>query len=117
MIKIKVYSIQRLRVSYPKYDNYDAIEVSRESQIPIDYEGVMGIPVSALRYLNTDLFDIVALRKNPDGTVEPWTVERERESLTIPSSVSSLAGLLTAPMPMIDGKNRYARILIQRRRQ
>lgn len=35
---------------YPKYDNYDAIEVSRVKNIPYDYEGVMGVPVTILDY-------------------------------------------------------------------
>ena len=33
---------------YPKYDNYDAIEVSKVSDIPYDYEGVMGVPITFL---------------------------------------------------------------------
>ena len=31
---------------YPKYDNYDAIEVCETKAIPSDYEGVMGVPIS-----------------------------------------------------------------------
>lgn len=35
---------------YPKYDNYDAIEVSRIKNIPYDYDGVMGVPITILDY-------------------------------------------------------------------
>ena len=35
---------------YPKYDNYDAIEVSKVKDIPKDYEGVMGVPITILRF-------------------------------------------------------------------
>lgn len=37
---------------YPKYDNYDAIDVSRVEDIPIDYDGVMGVPVTFLSKIN-----------------------------------------------------------------
>lgn len=43
---------------YPKYDNYDAIEVSRIKDIPYDYEGVMGVPITILDY-NLDDFEII----------------------------------------------------------
>ena len=39
---------------YPKYDNYDAIEVGRIADFPIGYEGVAGVPITALKYLNSD---------------------------------------------------------------
>jgi hypothetical protein len=44
---------------YPKYDNYDAIEVSYTDAIPADYEGVMGVPISFLSKYNPDQFEIV----------------------------------------------------------
>ena len=39
---------------YPKYDNYDAIECSRSVNIPIDYDGVIGVPITILNYLFSD---------------------------------------------------------------
>ena len=33
---------------YPKYDNYDAIDVSKVTEIPMDYEGYMGVPITFL---------------------------------------------------------------------
>lgn len=46
---------------YPKYDNYDAIEVSRVENIPMDYDGVMGVPITFLdKYCRTQ-FEIVGI--------------------------------------------------------
>lgn len=44
---------------YPKYDNYDAIEVSKVKDIPEDYYGVMGVPITFMDKYNPDQFDIV----------------------------------------------------------
>lgn len=44
---------------YPKYDNYDAINVSRVSEIPMDYPGIMGVPLTFLKFHNQDQFEII----------------------------------------------------------
>ncbi len=44
---------------YPKYDNYNAIEVSRVNDIPIDYDGVMGVPITFMNKYNPKQFEIV----------------------------------------------------------
>lgn len=44
---------------YPKYDNYDAIEVSKTCDIPMDYEGVMGVPITFLDKYCPEQFEIV----------------------------------------------------------
>lgn len=44
---------------YPKYDNYDAIEVSKVAEIPRDYDGAMGVPITFLNKYNPDQFEIV----------------------------------------------------------
>ncbi len=44
---------------YPKYDNYDAIEVSRTMHIPCDYDGVMGVPITFLERYNPKQFEIL----------------------------------------------------------
>lgn len=46
---------------YPKYDNYDAIEVSRTANIPCDYAGAMGVPVTFLDKYNPAQFEIIGL--------------------------------------------------------
>ena len=45
--------------SYPQYVNYEAIEVSRYTDIPADYEGAMGVPVTFLDKYNPDQFEIL----------------------------------------------------------
>ena len=44
---------------YPRYDNYDAIEVSKVREIPKDYAGLMGVPITFLDKFNPDQFEIV----------------------------------------------------------
>ena len=44
---------------YPKYDNYDAINVDKVTDIPIDYDGVMGVPITFLDKYNPDQFEII----------------------------------------------------------
>ncbi|CCZ22231.1 cytosine-specific methyltransferase [Acetobacter sp. CAG:977] len=44
---------------YPKYDNFDAINVNRVKDIPIDYNGIMGVPITFLKYYNCKQFEII----------------------------------------------------------
>jgi hypothetical protein len=46
---------------YPNYDNYDAIEVSKTSDIPFDYDGYMGVPITFLDKYNPEQFEIITL--------------------------------------------------------
>ncbi len=46
-------------IEYPKYDNYDAIEVPFTECIPSDYEGVMGVPITFLDKYNPEQFEIL----------------------------------------------------------
>lgn len=73
---------------YPKYDNYDAINVDKTAEIPCDYYGVMGVPITFLDKYNPEQFEIVAFRKGNDGkdlvysfvdSSQSVNVERERE--------------------------------------
>lgn len=63
---------------YPKYDNYDAIEVGKSKDIPKDYFGVMGVPITFMDKYNPDQFEIVAFRKGNDGKDLVFTQDRER---------------------------------------
>lgn len=74
---------------YPKYDNYDAIEVSKTVNIPCDYDGLMGVPITFLDKYNPDQFEILGL---DDHRVE-W---RGRG-------------------PDLNGKALYRRIIIRRK--
>ena len=46
---------------YPRYVNYDAIEVSKTADIPCDYDGVMGVPITFMDKYNPDQFEIVGM--------------------------------------------------------
>lgn len=51
---------------YPKYDNYDAINVDKTSDIPMDYAGAMGVPITFLDKYNPEQFEIIKFRKGDD---------------------------------------------------
>ena len=63
---------------YPRYDNYDAINVDRVSNIPVDYDGVMGVPITFMDKYNPDQFEIVSFKKGDDGKNLVFTRESER---------------------------------------
>lgn len=48
---------------YPRYVNYDAIEVSKTAEIPYDYDGEMGVPITFLDKYNPDQFEIIGSSK------------------------------------------------------
>ena len=52
---------------YPKYDNYDAIEVPFTDAIPSDYEECLGVPVTFLDKYNPDQFEILGSEKQNEG--------------------------------------------------
>ena len=58
---------------YKKYDNYDAIEISNVNEIPLDYHGNMGVPISFLEKYNPEQFEIVGSSDLPD-TLEGVTI-------------------------------------------
>ena len=46
---------------YPKYDNYDAINVNKTDHIPVDYAGEMGVPITFLDKYNPEQFEIIGM--------------------------------------------------------
>ena len=46
---------------YPTYDNYNAIEVSKTAEIPFDYDGVMGVPITFMDKYNPEQFEILGI--------------------------------------------------------
>jgi hypothetical protein len=84
---------------YPQYDNYDAINVNRVYDIPKDYEGAMGVPITFLDKYNPEQFEILSsndLRKND----------------TVPFKEH---GLIKDNDGTIKGQATYARIVIKKR--
>jgi len=72
---------------YPNYDNYDAINVNKSADIPIDYYGVIGVPITFLDKWNPDQFEIVGATESEgkgfsaglwNGNVAQATINGER---------------------------------------
>jgi hypothetical protein len=100
---------------YPKYDNYDAINVNKVSEIPVDYDGVMGVPITFLDKYNPEQFEIVTFRKGEDGKDLVFTRERESSTVLSYPCTTSIAGLIKNAEGKINGKPTYARITIRRK--
>lgn len=92
---------------YPKYDNYDAIEVSKTADIPCDYNGVMGVPITFLDKYNPEQFDILMLA---NGNARTNTDEDILNSVDYVHHPNDKGGL-----GVINGERVYARILIHRK--
>ena len=84
--------------AYEKYDNYNAIEVPFTDAIPIDYDGVMGVPISFLDKYSPEQFDIVGASDN--GAVD--------ETLKLPHFKKHNE-------PYVSGCKQYKRIFIRRK--
>ena len=75
---------------YPKYDNYDAVEVSKVTDIPMDYDGVVGVPITFLDKYCPTQFEIVGQMMTTKVTE------------------------FNFGYPYINGKKKFARLLIKR---
>ena len=63
---------------YPKYDNYDAINVDKVADIPVDYDGVMGVPITFLDKFCPEQFEILGItcrRYSPEYCTHTYTKE------------------------------------------
>ena len=52
---------------YPRYDNFNGIHIDKTKNIPVDYDGAMGVPVTFLHKFNPNQFEIIQFRKGDDG--------------------------------------------------
>jgi hypothetical protein len=86
---------------YPKYDYYDAIEVGKVAEIPQDYDGVMGVPITFLDKYNPEQFEIIDEIKRyavlDVAGINQWAIKNHLQLTTV------------------NGKAMYARILIKRK--
>ena len=82
---------------YPKYDNYDAINVDKTSDIPLDYEDKMGVPITFLDKYNPEQFEII------DG-IGRYSILNNEETKKAGKYLS-----------MINGKALYFRIIIKKK--
>jgi hypothetical protein len=80
--------------AYPRYDNYDAIEVARIEDIPSDYDGVMGVPLTFLEKHSPEQFEIVGLSGSPD--YPPTRTYRKKERVVDGVRMKSNTGTLRA---------------------
>lgn len=78
---------------YPKYDQYDAIEVPKVSEIPLDYDGIMGVPITFLSKFNPEQFELIGI----DRYVEDNPKYGHRFT--------------------IKGSEKFARVLIRKKKQ
>lgn len=53
-------------IEYPKYDNYDAINVQKTNEIPMDYSGVMGVPITFMDKYNPEQFEMIGCNRGVD---------------------------------------------------
>lgn len=83
---------------YPKYDNYDAIEAGRLKDIPLDYDGVMGVPISIVLF-SPEQFEII------------WTIDRGGDGMIEDLKVKDFDKSWDSAW--INGKKVYKRILIR----
>ena len=96
LILFKRYSPEE----YPKYDNYDAINVNKTADIPMDFAGPMGVPISFLDKHSPDQFEIVSandIRVNANVPIKPHGLIKDKDGA-------------------IDGKATYVRIVIRNKR-
>jgi Adenine-specific methyltransferase EcoRI len=94
----KKYSTQ----AYPTYDNYEAIEVGKISEIPYDYDGLMGVPDTFLDKFNAEQFELIGI---PFGNLG--------KSLGVTKNYRGRTDIAITK----DGKSRcpYSRIIIRRK--
>lgn len=96
---------------YPKYDNYDAINIDKTADIPMDYDGVMGVPITFLDKHNPEQFEIIwiADRQNSEGLrTKTYTAE----------DATNYNDLNRGPVIKMNGELKvvYMRILIKKKK-
>ena len=88
---------------YPKYDNYNAINVNKTKNIPKDYYGVMGVPITFLDKYNPKQFEILGMDFQVKDGLLPTLVNQEWHG--------------KLDRPYIDSKRMYSRIFIQHKKE
>lgn len=102
---------------YPKYYNFDAINVDRITDIPCDYDGIMGVPITFLDKYSPDQFEIIGLGISNSGLecgVHPYKPEHKKYRKEVQKRGAVDGDLYM----MINGEVTvpYARILIRRKK-
>lgn len=102
---------------YPKYDNYDAIEVPYTDAIPIDYAGVMGVPVTFLEQYCPEQFEILGMCENLDLYGLKTKVYSAQECRAKYFELFGKKGVYDLNATgVVNGKKAYQRLLIRVKR-
>ena len=112
LILYKKYSPEE----YPKYDNYDAINVNKTKEIPLDYDGVMGVPITFLDKYSPEQFEIVGLGISSSGLeigVKPYKEEHKKYRKEVQKRGAVDGDLYMIKNGIVEVP--YARILIRKR--
>ena len=95
---------------YPHYNNFDAIDISRVQDIPIDFEGIMGVPDTILGQFNPEQFEIVGLGSGILGqSIGVGGIPKEHKRLMKGHSAAGDLYMLINGIPKVP----YSRILIR----
>lgn len=90
---------------YPKYDNYNAINVNRTQDIPCDYSGIMGVPLTFLDKYNPKQFEIVWQASGNTRASAPIEILKELDYSIHPEDRGGCG--------VVNGKRQYTRIFIR----
>lgn len=102
---------------YPTYDNYHAVEVSKTTDIPCDYDGILGVPITFMDKYNPDQFEIVGMCENLDLYHLKTRVYTPQECRNRYYDLFGKQGTYDLNAAgVINGKKVYQRILIRRRK-
>ena len=89
---------------YPKYDNYNAINVDKTNDIPVDYKGVMGVPITFLNKYNPDQFEILGLSQKVGYGLKSHTFYDDYKETRQDGSLTGSSGKKTNGNPVLKGK-------------
>lgn len=102
---------------YPKYENFDAININKTKDIPLDYSGFMGVPITFLDKYNPEQFEIIGLGISNSGIeigVEPYKEEHKKFRKEIQKRGAVDGDLYMITNGVVDVP--YARIIIKNKR-
>ena len=102
---------------YPKYENFDAINVDVTKDIPVDYTGAMGVPITFIDKYNPDQFEIIGLGISNSGIeigVQPYKPEHKKYRKEIQKRGAVDGDLYMMKNGIVEVP--YARILIKNKK-
>ena len=102
---------------YPKYENFEAINVNKTKDIPIDYDGYIGVPITFLDKYNPDQFEIIGLGISNSGLeigVQPYKEEHKRYRKEVQGRGAVDGDLYMMTNGIVDVP--YARIIIKNKK-